>query len=185
MDQNDFQSRVARIVEEKIAQKPVRAKSSRISRGFHNALYPLSVIAAFFVGVLSILIVRHVRFHLLGEIDAQSWTFVGDILIAMGGTWAIMQLLRFNDKVYKAAQTLGVFFAFLTMHNLAFWAPNVMSFLFSPDWVAWQQENAQPNSLYWRGAYFVKPSQVQDQEEDGRGGAYSEKNKNLPRVNRY
>jgi hypothetical protein len=133
--------------------QPGEAKARSVLR---NAAYPLSFVAAFGVGMLSLAVSTAVRMALAPP-SMQALQTPGDQTQLIGGviaiatSFGIAQLFRLNSKELGAAQTAGVFAALMTLHNIAFWQPELAAKVFTPAWVEAQQRGAVPDSLMFRG----------------------------------
>ena len=165
--QTNFQERIQRISKEKERTKAKVSAAHRTSKTRQlliNAKYPLSICAAAFSGLAAVFLVRYLRFQLMGpeEISNGIAVFALDAILAIAGCMAVKELFRMHSPEFKAAQGVGVFIMVITMHNFAFWAPNLMSSAFSRDWVVAQETYAMPNSILLGGHYFplVKDTQT-------------------------
>lgn len=171
MPNEDFQNRLNRISArhetEQDALQAKRPKSNALSKGSRGR-YALSLFAALFSGILTVALVRYVRFHLTGEGGLGGpVAFLMDAGIAIVACLAIKEIFKLHEAEFKAAQGIGVFLMVMTMHNLAFWAPKMMSTAFSPAWVHQQQQDTVPNSIWVMIQYVeigpkqtVKPEQI-------------------------
>jgi len=122
-----------------------------------NVLYPVSFVGAFVLGVISVVVSSAVRFHFAAVPTAEQLNAAGDSQMILGGIIAMIasmgfaMLFRLNSRVLTPAQSAGVLAGVSTLHNLAFWVPDLATQLFTPDWVALQQQIAMPDSLIFRG----------------------------------
>lgn len=122
-----------------------------------NALFPLGFVAAFALGMLSVAVSTAVRMQVSVVPSAQDIAQAGDAPMLLGGFIALAtslgfaQVFRLNSKIYSGAQLAGVIAGISLLHNLAFWQPELSALLFSPDWVALQEQIAEPDSLMFRG----------------------------------
>lgn len=143
----NFQDRIARIEHNKPKierRKSLRTKAREKGR---NALYPLSFVGAFLLGMIIVFIVRFVRFQMSSPEAYTGDVFVLDALFAGMGVWVFAMMFKLKDPLLKSAQGFGTTAMLVLMHNLAFWAPQSMALLFSPHWVEAQVEWAEPNSI--------------------------------------
>lgn len=122
-----------------------------------NAVYPLSLIGAFGLGLIAVALGYYARYQLAaGQAELQD----ADLEMALSGvigivlSFVLAQMFRLTSKEHKAMQSAGVFAMVCAFHNFAFWAPGPMTVLFSPDYVARIQLDAPPNSARFRGTYF-------------------------------
>ncbi|WP_424977496.1 hypothetical protein [Leisingera sp. S232] len=155
MDQN-FQERLCRISSEHQRQQGLKpARPGRLARTVENSGYPIRLLLAVASGLLSVLLARYIRFHLVGVPEGQALFGLGtDLVLALASCWAVTQFFKFDAAEFKAAQAIGVTVMAFCMHNLAHWVPVPMETLFSKDWVVQQQKLAPPNSLYVFGFTF-------------------------------
>jgi hypothetical protein len=172
--QSNFQDRIQRISKEKEQSKATASAANRTSKARRfliNAKYPASICVAAFTGLAAVFLVRYLRFQLMGAGDASSGilVFLLDAILSIAGCVAIKELFRMHSPEFKTAQVVGIFIMVISMHNLAFWAPNFMSSAFSRDWVVAQEDYAMPNSIYLGGFYFPLVTK-------------SQSNPNLPRI---
>ena len=123
-----------------------------------NAVYPLSLIGAFGLGLLAVALGYYARFQLMAgqaELDDADLEMALSGVIGIALSFVLAQMFRLTSKEHKAMQSAGVFAMVCAFHNFAFWAPGPMTALFSPDYVARIQVTAPPNSARFRGAYFT------------------------------
>ncbi len=137
--------------------KKVMVKKSKSQEIGGNAVYPLSLIGAFCVGLFAVALGYYARFQLMtGQAEIED----ADLEMALSGaigvalSFVLAQMFRLTSKEHKAMQSAGVFAMVCAFHNFAFWAPEPMKLLFSPSYVARIQTEAPPNSARFRGAYF-------------------------------
>lgn len=122
-----------------------------------NALYPLSLLGAFGLGLLAVALGFYARFQLMA---GQAQLEDADLEMAVSGgiglvlSFVLAQMFRLTSKEHKAMQAAGVFVMVCGFHNLAHWAPGPMATLLSPDWVAQVRAEAPVNSARFRGVYF-------------------------------
>jgi hypothetical protein len=138
-----------------------RETPQKVSKGKEvasNALYPLSLVGAFGLGMVAVAIGRYARFQLWAGRDALSDDADMEMAISFGVgillSFVLAQMFRITSKEHKGLQAIGVFVMVCAFHNFAHWAPGPMSALFSPQWVATVQTESPPNSAKFRGLYF-------------------------------
>lgn len=135
--------------------KTVIVKQSKSKAVAGNAVYPLSLIGAFALGLLAVALGYCARFQLMTR---QAELEDADLEMALSGgigialSFVLAQMFRLTSKEHKAMQSAGVFAMVYAFHNFAFWAPGPMTVLFSPEYVARIQTEAPPNSARFRGA---------------------------------
>lgn len=137
--------------------KKVVVKQSKSREFAGNAVYPLSLIGAFCLGLVAVALGFYARYQLMaGQAELED----ADLEMALSGvigialSFVLAQMFRLTSKEHKAMQSAGVFVMVCAFHNFAFWAPGPMTLLFSPEYVARIQTEAPPNSARFRGAYF-------------------------------
>ena len=137
--------------------RPEPKKRVRHSEVLENALYPLSIVGAFAIGLLSVAFGKYARFHVAKGYSLEDPDL--DMLLTLGLglllSFVLSQMFRLTSVEYKAAQSAGVFAMVCVFHNFAHWAPGPMAVLFSSDHVAAIQSEAAPNSVFFRGYYFT------------------------------
>lgn len=132
-------------------------KQSRGKEIASNGLYPLSLVAAFCLGLLAVALGQYARFQLaqgqaqLEDADLEMMLTAG---IGILLSFVLAQVFRLTSKTHKAMQSAGVFAMVCAFHNLAHWFPGPMTVLFSQEWVAQVQLEAPKNSARFRGVYF-------------------------------
>lgn len=123
-----------------------------------NALYPLSLAAAFGLGLFGAALGIYARFHLMTGPEAL--TEDADLEMALSGVIGLMlafvlaQVFRLTAKTHRGLQGVGVAVMICGFHNFDHWAPGPMGALFSPAYVADIQAKAPANSARFRGLYF-------------------------------
>lgn len=121
-----------------------------------NSVSFFSIVGALLLGLLAVCLARYLRFRVFPGIDLE-----GQLdLIANGGLgmiagFLLTQMFRLSGKEHLAAQSVGVLAAICTLHNLVHWFPKVSEALFSPAWVNGVLTTTEPNSILFRGVYFV------------------------------
>ena len=164
--QDDFQARLARINTGQTTvannvQVPKRREYVQLTRGQEireNAKYPLSIVGAFFLGGLAILIGRYARFHLMGVdvvgADLMTSTMI-DLGFAAGIAFVIRSALDFEEPVHLDAKSMGITATVATMHNAVHADPGLWATVFSEEWVSTVTTITQPNSIYFGGISFL------------------------------
>ena len=161
----DFQARLNRIssgethVAEGLVHTPRRENPDvKLTGGLmENALYPLSLIGAFGLGVLAVFFSRFARVHLLGGTDPESdmmLAFMADGAMAMAIGFMFKQAFRLEGADWVGAQTFGVTVMIAAMHNLVHLFPYAFSLMFTPEWVELVIGYSEPRSLQIMG-YMV------------------------------
>jgi len=120
--------------------------------------YPMSIVGAFLIGMLAVLITRWVRYTLAGGTltgeDADIMMAIdGGLALAIG--FVLKQMFRFSGKVQETAKTVGIFAMICVMHNLVHILPGAFEWAFSPEWVTDVIETTEPKSILFRGISFV------------------------------
>jgi hypothetical protein len=132
-----------------------QAKSKELAS---NALYPLTLVAAFLLGLLATAVGRYARFQLWAGQEAMGDDADLEMAISFGIglmlSFVLAQMFRLTSKEHKGLQGMGVFVMVCGFHNFAHWLPGPMSVLFSPAYVADVQINSPANSAKFRGVYF-------------------------------
>lgn len=137
----------------------LRPREGGARRLMRNALYPLSFVAAFAVGAASLPISTAVRARIVpypsvAEAPAGDAPMIVAMVLGLMVSLVLAQALRFRAKELATAQAAGVWAAFCTLHNLAFWLPDLSALLFTPEWVALQQHMTLPGTAMFRGLVF-------------------------------
>jgi len=122
-----------------------------------NLSHVMSFVLAFGLGMLTYAVSTAVRMQLTDPTakDPISAGFASNELLggflALAISLGLAQVFRLSSRTLSAAQTAGVFVAIVSLHNLAFWTPELASILFTPNWVETNHASAVPNSLIYRG----------------------------------
>lgn len=122
-----------------------------------NALYPLSLLGAFVLGLFAVALGIYARFQLMA---GQAVLEDASIEMALSGgiglmlSFVLAQMFRLTSKEHKAMQAAGVFVMVCGFHNLAHWLPGPMTLLFSPAHVVEMQVTSPANSARIGGSYF-------------------------------
>lgn len=143
-DIQSFEERIGRITAGQqwepegviVAQHTSRKKKARKSL-FGNAGYPLSIVMAFVLGILTVVLARYCRFHLFGV--EQSGDIIADHLImdaamSSGLAFVIRMATNLKSPVHLSAKSFGITAGVLTMHMAVHRFPEIFDFLFSPQW---------------------------------------------------
>ncbi|MDJ1008699.1 MAG: hypothetical protein QNJ13_12855 [Paracoccaceae bacterium] len=123
-----------------------------------NLAYPMSLVGAFFVGMLAVFAARYARFHIAGGSmvgEDADIAMMMDGALAMGVGFVFRSFFRFETKDYITAKTVGIAAMIALMHNLVHWAPGVFAGLFDEEYVEMTLELTEPNSILFRGMSFV------------------------------
>lgn len=135
----------------------VHPNPSRVRRGLKNLLYLLCFPGAFAVGAIAFVVVMVVRVKLLpsSEIGIMDLEGMFNDLICAGGAFLVSVVvgskIRLKSPDLAAAQSAGTLLMMCTLHNLAFWEPQLAASLFSKTWVEVQKQTNMPNTLAYRG----------------------------------
>lgn len=136
-----------------------------------NSLSPLTLAAAFGLGLFAAALGSYARVQLAGEPPLPT---AADLDMAISGgigitlSLVLAKLLRLTTLGHKALLGAGVLVMIAGFHNLAHWAPGQMSALLSPDWVHRVQTEAPPNSARIPGGGYVA---LEDFAGEGSGAA--------------
>lgn len=127
----------------------------RLRQGAINASYPLSIVAAFLIGFASFVIVTIARYHLVSSPeDATASQFLIELLFAGFICWGVARVLKFEEKMLKTSQFLGVMCSTTLLHNFAFWMPILSAAVISEHWVEKYHTYGVPNTFIL-GGYYV------------------------------
>ena len=133
---SSFQERAAKVsarrAETRDTFAPVHGKFATY---LGNAAYPLTILACFVVGFVTIVFLRWVRFQVTGEIDPNAGLGVLDAMLIGGMTMATREVMNFRQPAFTAANVLGLCLGMLTVHNLIHLAPGLFALMFSETWV--------------------------------------------------
>ena len=123
-----------------------------------NIKYPLSFVWAFALGIFAYCFARYASFQISGmalEGDVNAGTVVYDLAITAAVIFALRMMFKLENKELTAAQGIGAFAAYTMFHNLAFWIPDLMTLAFDKEYVRAVIAWAEPNSIFFRGNYYV------------------------------
>ncbi|MFT4782307.1 MAG: hypothetical protein ACI9IV_000033 [Paracoccaceae bacterium] len=128
-----------------------RARNLRRGEVLRNATYPLSILLAFCLGMLTVVIARYVRFQLFG-VETQGAEPVVDHLLmdaamSIALSFVIGQISNLRAPALMSAKGLGIAVCGLTMHMAVHRFPGLWGAMFSPDWVEGVKRATQANSI--------------------------------------
>ena len=124
---------------------PIEEASLQLAK---NSIYPLSLIGAFLLGMLSVLIGQFVRVNLIGAgHQDQLWLAVADLVMATMIIFSVKNMFHLPIKELIPAQTVGVMLMFITLHNFVLLAPFPFAILMSPEWVQSIQDGTHLGTL--------------------------------------
>ncbi len=143
---SDFQARLERINKGEVhvadgVVVPERREAAdvKLTGGLiENALYPLSLVGAFLLGVMAVFFSRFARIHLLGTADPETdimLALVADGAMALAIGFMFKQAFRLEGAQWASAQTMGVTVMVASMHNLFHMNPFLFSLIFTPEYV--------------------------------------------------
>ena len=132
-----FAERISRIEAQRQRSAPATKPRARWREsGF---AYVLSLVAAFFVGVLVVFAARYARFQLTGVTPGSTTlntsNLAVDMVLAFMVGFLLQQIFNFRRPEHTGAKTLGMIVAVLTMHMAVHAFPGVFSVIFSETWV--------------------------------------------------
>jgi predicted DNA-binding transcriptional regulator len=170
--QSEFAARIARIeqgigsskttlyvgLDETYAVKYRQRGQSGKFQMAHNAAYPLTILLAFAVGVLSNAIARLAAFLSQGLPDGGTnldYLMMMDFVTAMMLSLVIGACLGMNIRNFMAARSLGIVAGMLGLHNAVHLWPDLFARVYSTPWVGYILSTTEPRSLLWRGVSFV------------------------------
>jgi hypothetical protein len=170
--QTDFAARIARIeqgigsskttiyvgLDETYAVKYRQRGQSGKFQMAHNAAYPLTILLAFGVGILSNAIARLAAFLSQGVPDAATnfdYQMMMDFVTAMMLSLVIGACLGMNIRNFMAARSLGIVAGMLGLHNAVHLWPDLFAKVYTTPWVGYILSTTEPRSLLWRGVSFV------------------------------
>jgi hypothetical protein len=123
-----------------------------------NALYPLSIVVCFALGIAANALATWLRFRLDGLPDPAADPDVNMAVQLMAGfciAMVVAHLLRLRSGELTLAKSLGVVVGMLTLHNAVHVWPEAFKAAFSPLWVGQVIAQTEPQSLLWRGICFT------------------------------
>jgi hypothetical protein len=135
-----------------------RARKGGEFEVFRNALYPLSMVVCFGLGVLANAAATWLRFFLNGLPDPGADPDV-DMAIQLVSAFCIAMVvahfLRLRSGELTLSKSLGVVVCMLSFHNAVHLWPEAFKIAFSPMWVGQMLAQTEPDSLLWRGICFT------------------------------
>ncbi|NSX55339.1 hypothetical protein [Parasulfitobacter algicola] len=155
----NFQDRLARINGPQSAQsmpqnmvtQPSQSKARKVHKEpmLGNFGYPLSIIGAFLLGMICVLISRWARFHIaIGEPTAISYdALVIEGLLAGGIAFIMRHAFNLEDPIHISAKGFGITAMIGLMHNLVWYFPTAFELIFSPEWVELVLDQTEINSF--------------------------------------
>ena len=123
-----------------------------------NIKYPLSFIKAAALGMLGAFFGKYVAITMLSGSGSMEFDMLGyymELGIAFAAALMVKEIFRVQGAHLRKAQFIGVIFMVGMVHNFAFWMPNVIGKIYSPEWVERTVQTAEPDSFMFRGDYFV------------------------------
>ena len=173
-NQSDFAARVARIEKnisgarqllfvgvDEVYSMPRRERKMRVS-GFravlNNALYPVSMVAAVVLGVVSHCIGQIARYHVQGLPDLKANPDIetlGQVLLGIVISIGLGYVFRLQSRSYTTLKSAGAVIGVLFMHNAVHLYPKAFAVMTSALWVNQVVSHTQPHSMLWRGISFV------------------------------
>ena len=149
---------VGPVDEEKVRKKKSKRAAAGLPSMRETVGYPASIVLAFFLGMLAVLITRYVRYAMAGSAltgEDADITMAIDAGLALAIGFVLKQMCRLSGKIQETAKTLGIFAMICVMHNLVHTWPGAFEIAFSPEWVSDVIETTQPQSILFRGVSFV------------------------------
>ncbi len=146
------------LIPPEVARRYARKRPSRWREIMGNTLYPLSIIFAFILGMIAVLVGRLARYHIGG---ADNPDLDVDILLAMDVgmaamvAFALRMMFSLESKVHMSAKTMGIMATVATMHNAVHIYPEMTAIIFSEEYVKHTLEYTNPNTVIFRGMEFV------------------------------
>lgn len=124
----------------------------------HNAGYPLLVLLAFCVGLVSNALARLSVFMSQGLPDptvGADMAMMMDFITAMMLSVVIGAVLGMNIRNFMMARSLGVVAGMFGLHNAVHIWPWLFEPVFSKLWVGYILSSTEARSLVWRGVSFA------------------------------
>ncbi len=123
-----------------------------------NAAYPLSMIAALLLGMISYAAGRLLQFRLNGMPDPTinpNTVMVSEAVIGFAIAVVTGFLLHLRGKELTSVKSAGVVMGSLFFHNVVHAFPQLFEMAFSPMWVSRVLTTTEAGSLLWRGISFT------------------------------
>jgi len=123
-----------------------------------NALYPLSVLLAFGIGVSANALARLAAFLSQGIPDGSvnpDYAMMMDFITAMMLSVVIGAMLGMNLRNFMVARSLGVVSGMFGLHNAVHLWPWAFEPVFTKLWVGYILTSTESRSLVWRSVSFV------------------------------
>ncbi|MBM7067529.1 hypothetical protein [Actibacterium sp. 188UL27-1] len=128
-----------------------RKKRSKKGEVASNAAYPLSIVLAFVLGMLTVLIARYVRFQMFGMPGGGGDVLADHLFMDAAMSSCIGFLIRMvtnmKSPIHMSAKGFGITAGVLTMHMAVHRMPDLFERLFSPDWVYQVIATTEPNGF--------------------------------------
>jgi hypothetical protein len=117
-----------------------------------NATYPLSILLAFCLGMLTVVVARYVRFQLFGGgtqgVEPMVDYLLMDAAMSIALSFVIGQICNLRALALMSAKGLGIAVCgLLTMRMAVHQFPGLRGAMFSPDWVDGVTRATQANSI--------------------------------------
>ena len=139
-----------------------RKKNTRKPRGLKalvvNALYPLSVLAAVGLGVVSHGLVLIARYQIQGLPNPKAnpdIEMVAQLVMAFSLAMVLGYLIGLRAKNLTKLKSLGAALGLLFFHNVVHLYPQLFDVLCSKSWVNYVITHTHAHSMVWRGISFV------------------------------
>lgn len=157
MSRTEFHDRISRISQTRPGRGRRRRAVSRTAVIRDRVSYPISFVAAFGLGLLSLAIVRLVRAQYFTTFGAEGSDalIMFDWIAAASVGLLIREVFRIRDRMYLPANNAGVFIGIVSMHNVLWWAPKLSVSLFGAEYAEHIWATTVPNSIIFRGLVFV------------------------------
>ena len=114
-------------------------------------MYPFSILLAFALGILTVVIARWARFQLFGlpgnaAEDFSSMVAMDAIMSSMIG-FLIRQMTNLKSPIHLSAKGFGITAGVLCMHMAVHQMPGLWAILFSPEWVKSVVQTTSPTGI--------------------------------------
>ncbi|AQS48287.1 MULTISPECIES: hypothetical protein [Thioclava] len=121
-----------------------------IAKPRHSRLAVFKVLPALMVGAIGMMIVTALKMRFLTPELAEKVGSNPDLVLVVAAVltaFGLGMVLRLASVKLMAVQLLGVALAFVGLHNIAFWEPDMAALAFTPDWVEQQTAQFEPRTL--------------------------------------